>query len=120
MTAPCTCGRAGELEATNVRLRRVLYAAAPAVLRAGLGLRNDTLASMLWRMYRQRPGEWTPLYDLELDLSGDRMSDINVVRTYVHRLRADMGGDPIETEAGSGYRLTAEGRAAVARALGET
>ena len=108
------------LEAENARLRAAIQAAAPAILRATLGLKNDTLAAMLWRMYRRAAGEWVPLHDLELDLRADRMSDINVVRVYVHRIREAVGEGAIETHAGGGYSLTTHGRAMVARALGET
>lgn len=113
----CDCS---ELQAENARLRAVITAAAPAVLRAALCLPNDTLAAMVWRLYRRAPGEWVALHDLELDLRGDRMSDINVVRVYIWRIRKAIGEGVIATRERGGYQLTEDGRAMVARALGET
>lgn len=112
-----------ELEAALVRegiLRARLAKLAPAIIRGAFDLSSETLARMIWRLYRVDPAAWVPRHDLEMEIESVGMTNENTVRVYVGRIRKAMDDAGfIETEPRVGYRLSTEARARVASIMGD-
>lgn len=106
-------------EAENARLRAQLTKVAPAIIRGGFDLSSETLARIIWRLYRAAPEAWVPLYDLELEVNAV-MPNENTTRVYVRRVRLALGNEFVETgTGGAGYRLSVDARARVAALMGD-
>lgn len=107
---------AEQRDAMRARLAKV----APAIIRGAFDLSSETLARMIWRLYRAGAETWVPRHDLELEIESVGMTNENTVRVYVGRIRKAMD-DPefIVTEPRVGYRLSTEARARVASIMGD-
>lgn len=108
------------LEEENARLRARLAKLAPAAIRSGFDLSSETLARMIWRLYRAPADTWIPRYDLEMEIESVGMTNENTVRVYVGRIRKAMDdAEFILTEPRVGYRLSDPARARVAVVMGD-